>query len=149
MLSSTAQHIKSTELKSLHTPRQRVSAQNFMIIFSQCPIYFVNSAGKTKYLYFFVVPPNITSERRSEVVVEERNMLFLECKAEGVPTPRVIWKKDGLVIQNQTKSHTYFNVKKATKADEGVYVCEAFNSAGNDTYTVEVKIIPLEGMDYR
>ena len=93
--------------------------------------------------------PKITSKSKSEVTVHEGNVLFLKCKAEGVPTPLVIWRKNDLVIQNQTSLHTYFMRENATEADEGVYVCEASNSAGSDSYMVEVKIIPLKGMEYK
>ena len=36
--------------------------------------------------------------------------------------------------------------ENATKAEKGAYVCEASNSAGSDSYMVEVKIIPLKGI---
>ena len=110
---------------------------------------FIKSADKTKYLHLFVVRPKITSKSKSKVTVHEGNVLFLKCKVEGVPTPFVIWRKDGLVIQNQTKPHTYFMRENATKAEKGEYVCEASNSGGSDSYMVEVKIIPLKGMKYR
>ena len=94
--------------------------------------------------------PKVSSKSKSVVTVHEGNDVVLKCKADGVPIPFVIWRKDGLVIQNQTKPHTNFMLENATEADEGVYVCEASNSAGSDSYMVEVKIIPLpKGMEYQ
>ena len=94
------------------------------------------------------MPPKITSKSKREVTEHEGKVLLLKCKAEGVPTPFVIWRKDDLVIQNHTGLHTNLMRENASEADEGVYVCEASNSAGSDSYRVEVKIIPWpKGME--
>jgi len=90
------------------------------------------------------VKPTITSRGRKEVDVHEGNVLYLQCKAEGVPTPLVIWRKNGKIIQKRT-NHTDFIHENATRDDEGVYGCEASNSAGSDSYMVVVKILPIEG----
>ena len=66
-------------------------------------------------------------------------MLFLKCKAEGIPRPVVTWRKSGQVIQKRTDD-TNFIGENASKDDKGEYECEATNSAGLDTYKVHVII---------
>ena len=67
------------------------------------------------------------------------NTLFLKCKAEGVPTPLVIWRKDGKVLQSRAND-TNFVHENAAKDDAGNYECIASNSAGSDSYRIEVII---------
>ena len=84
--------------------------------------------------------PKITEREPSKIVhVQLGSVLFLKCKAEGVPKPVVTWRKDGRLIQNKTVE-TYFKRENASKDDEGKYECEASNSAGSDSYKVDVII---------
>ncbi|CAH3192271.1 unnamed protein product, partial [Porites evermanni] len=86
------------------------------------------------------VSPKITEREPSKIVhVQLGSVLFLKCKAEGVPKPVVTWRKDGRLIQNKT-DETYFKRENASKDDEGKYECEASNSAGSDSYKVDVII---------
>lgn len=86
------------------------------------------------------VSPKITEREPSKIVhVQLGSVLFLKCKAEGVPKPVVTWRKDGRLIQNKTVE-TYFKRENASKDDEGKYECEASNSAGSDSYKVDVII---------
>lgn len=89
---------------------------------------------------YFAVSPKITEREPSKIVyVQQGSVLFLKCKAEGVPKPVVTWRKDGRLIQNKT-DETYFKRENASKDDEGKYECEASNSAGSDRYKVDVII---------
>ena len=88
---------------------------------------------------YFSVSPKFTEREPSRVHVQLGSVLFLKCKAEGVPKPVVTWRKDGRPIQNKT-DETYFKRENASKDDEGKYECEASNSAGVITYKVDVII---------
>lgn len=46
---------------------------------------------------FCAVPPNIKSGPQS-LVIHLNTSAVLECLAEGVPTPRITWRKDGAVL---------------------------------------------------
>ena len=103
----------------------------------------VHNCGLSTNYYLqsrFAVSPKITEREMSKIVyVQQGSVLFLTCKAEGVPKPVVTWRKDGRLIQNKT-DETYFKRENASKDDEGKYECEAFNSAGSDRYKVDVII---------
>lgn len=91
------------------------------------------------------VPPKITSRSPDEVNVHEGNVLYLKCDADGMPTPTIVWRKNGLALENTAVFNKNFLLENATKADAGAYECVASNSVGSDNYTVIVTILPTEG----
>ena len=91
------------------------------------------------FTYSVIVGPKIKIRSPSKVTISVANTLFLKCKAEGVPTPLVIWRKDGKVLQSRAND-TNFVHENATKDDAGNYECIASNSAGSDSYRIEVFI---------
>ena len=85
------------------------------------------------------IVPTITNKSKSRVTIFEGNVLYLVCDAEGYPTPSVTWKKNGKVLQtNITRSD--FIIDDSSEKDAGKYECEAINSVGTVSYTVEVAI---------
>ena len=83
--------------------------------------------------------PKITKRNPQKVIVQEGNVLYLKCEAKGTPTPLVSWRKNSRVIQMRTND-TNFIRENANDDDAGEYECEASNSAGFDSYRVEVII---------
>ena len=75
----------------------------------------------------------------SKATVVEGNVLYLMCEAKGYPTPSVTWKKNGKVLQTNSRK-TDFIIDYASENDAGKYECEASNSVGTVSYTVEVTI---------
>ena len=69
----------------------------------------------------------------------EGSELKLKCQAVGVPRPLVIWSKDGEVLQSRTND-TNFVREYAKEDDNGNYECKASNSAGSDSYRIDVII---------
>ena len=85
------------------------------------------------------IVPTITNKSKSKVTIFEGNVLYLVCEAKGYPTPSVTWKKNDKVLQTSINK-TDFITDDTSEKDAGKYECEASNSAGTVSYTVEVAI---------
>ncbi|KYB26517.1 Papilin-like Protein [Tribolium castaneum] len=79
--------------------------------------------------YFVPVRANITTDNQRFPVNSD---IVIPCDVEGYPTPQVQWYKDGISLSPSERVHISDNNKltilRATKADSGVYQCEAANS---------------------
>lgn len=89
---------------------------------------------------FFLVSPTITSAPKDKTV---DTRLFghatLTCKAEGVPVPTIIWKKEG----NSTTLPSVAGTLRLTKLrpqDGGIYTCIAFNTEGNVSASMKLTL---------
>lgn len=97
-------------------------------------VYIIN------YVYVFSsvpprilwISPNQTAELGKEVT--------LVCRVIGRPTPRVVWKKNGRVLQDSpsTSNITLVNI---SPADGGSYECSAINIVANDTRTTLLNVV--------
>jgi len=85
------------------------------------------------------VTPTITKRSKRELTVVDGNVLYLVCEAEGFPAPSVTWKKNGMVLQTNINK-TVFIIDDTVDKDAGEYECEAANTLGTVSYTVEVTI---------
>lgn len=71
-------------------------------------------------------------------------MLELSCQAEGKPTPKVSWSKDGSRIKedNQKFNGATVTIEDVSRDDSGVYVCMADNKVGTPVHqAVQVSVI--------
>ena len=78
------------------------------------------------------ISPNRTAELGSEVT--------LVCTVIGLPTPRVIWKKNGRVLSGSqvTGNVTLLNI---SLSDIGSYECWAANDVGTDTRATVLDVL--------
>uniref|UniRef100_A0ACB8EH36 Uncharacterized protein n=1 Tax=Sphaerodactylus townsendi TaxID=933632 RepID=A0ACB8EH36_9SAUR len=84
-----------------------------------------------------LIPPE-SSGHSSDVTVIKGNDLFLECIAEGLPTPHLTWNRvDRGVIDNYGK---ILMVEKVTPADGGRYTCTAKNDMGETKHYFNVHV---------
>ncbi|XP_024082565.1 lachesin-like isoform X1 [Cimex lectularius] len=84
-----------------------------------------------------VVPPNILDDQStpSSVAVRENQNVSLTCKAEGLPLPKLSWRReDGqpINIDKKTKINIQegeqLNLTRITRNEMGAYLCIASNS---------------------
>ncbi|CAJ1071293.1 protein turtle homolog A [Xyrichtys novacula] len=70
------------------------------------------------------------------------SQLFLDCAAEGNPTPSITWTKDGNLIErrNYQVHDGALSLRAVSMQSAGQYACHASNSEGNVTRVTSVKI---------
>ncbi|CAL9683103.1 unnamed protein product [Knipowitschia caucasica] len=87
----------------------------------------------------FMMPLGPTSTK----MVLKGETLELECIAEGLPTPNILWQKDGGQF-SQTVSFLNFNktlkIPDVTEADAGNYRCIANNNHGTASHIIKVSV---------
>ncbi|XP_047105114.1 lachesin-like [Schistocerca piceifrons] len=83
-----------------------------------------------------VVPPTIVDEEStlSTVAVREHQNLTLTCRAEGFPTPKIMWRReDGLPITIDRRKKVgvldgeHLNLTRISRTEMGAYLCIATN----------------------
>ena len=95
-------------------------------------------------LYVFsIVQPSIELKSPSSIELNEHETKQLLCVASGNPKPSYTWKKDGVIIQQDSDSN--YTITSAKKEDRGQYTCEAVVSAPGlsitpASYIVDVKV---------
>lgn len=86
-----------------------------------------------------------------EVKVGEE--VVLECLSNGHPKPKIIWKKDGNLLEISRKHYFTTNdqllvIMETNTDDSGTYQCEIVNSVGTSLQEVEVVILPCKYFSY-
>ncbi|CAB3986466.1 roundabout homolog 1-like isoform X1 [Paramuricea clavata] len=86
------------------------------------------------------VPPTITSSPKDKIVdISIYSETTLTCKADGVPTPKIIWKKEGNNTILPSVDGT-LTLTKLKPGDIGKYNCIAFNTEGNVSASVHLML---------
>ncbi|KPJ13964.1 Lachesin [Papilio machaon] len=84
-----------------------------------------------------VVPPNILDEEstQSAVAVRENQNISLVCKADGFPTPKIMWRReDGqpISVDRRKKVTVYegdsLSLQRISRTEMGAYLCIATNA---------------------
>ncbi|XP_030626728.1 hemicentin-1 [Chanos chanos] len=113
-----------------------------------------NEAGETlkHYEVKVYIPPVINKNdvpgeglAPKEVKIKVNNTLTLECEAQAIPTPTLIWYKDGQILKADehiriTANGRILQIKQAQVSDTGRYTCVAANVAGEDEKDFDVNI---------
>ncbi|XP_072488817.1 hemicentin-2 isoform X3 [Notamacropus eugenii] len=90
---------------------------------------------------FYTEPPSVSALRRvvRAPVGEEA---VLECKASGVPPPRVIWYRGGLeMILAPEVAHTgILRIQEVQERDAGNYMCKAVNELGAASADIKLEV---------
>ncbi|KAK4820389.1 hypothetical protein QYF61_025563 [Mycteria americana] len=103
-----------------------------------------NIAGKMtrEFMLTVHVAPMIRSSPQTAVVHINASVV-LECVAEGVPTPRITWRKDGAIFSGNNMrllSSGSLVIISPTVDDTAVYECSVSNDAGEDQRAVELTV---------
>ena len=88
--------------------------------------------------FFQTDPPSITYFPQSRYTVNETNNVTMICRANGVPTPKIIWKKLG-----NSKELAYgeqFLIVDTSGSDDGTYTCTATNDLGQDSREITLNV---------
>ena len=82
-------------------------------------------------------------EKPSSVIVEEGENVTLECKASGLPMPKVTWRKafGHLPRGKTTVIDGNMTILSVTKEDRGTYVCTVKNLLGEEAAFSVVTVI--------
>lgn len=73
-----------------------------------------------------------------QLVTEGNSVEFL-CSVSAKPSPKIVWKKDGVLIDDESELSNYefyndnqlFRISQVKKANEGVYSCIANNQVNS------------------
>ncbi|GJQ68193.1 hypothetical protein Trydic_g10747 [Trypoxylus dichotomus] len=83
-----------------------------------------------------VVPPNIldAESTQSTVAIRESQNISLTCKADGFPTPKIMWRKEdgqAILVERRKKVNVYhgeqLNLTRISRTEMGAYLCIATN----------------------
>ncbi|XP_071607415.1 hemicentin-1 isoform X1 [Heliangelus exortis] len=106
-----------------------------------------NIAGEMtrEFLLTVHVAPTIRSSPQA-VAVHVNASAVLECAAEGVPTPRVTWRKDGAVLTGNNTRYSMLedgslHIHSAHVTDTGRFVCMATNAAGTERKRIDLQVL--------
>ncbi|XP_007935886.1 hemicentin-1 [Orycteropus afer afer] len=105
-----------------------------------------NIAGETtrEFILTVNVPPNIKGGPQN-LVIHLNKSITLECLAEGVPAPRITWRKDGVILAGNLARYTilengFLLIQSAHVTDAGRYLCMATNAAGTDRRRIDLQV---------
>ncbi|XP_068809627.1 hemicentin-1 isoform X4 [Struthio camelus] len=106
-----------------------------------------NIAGQMtrEFILTVHVAPTIRSSPQTTVVHINASAL-LECVAEGVPTPRVTWRKDGAIFSGNNSRYSILedgslHIHSALVTDTGRYMCMATNTAGTERKRIDLQVL--------
>uniref|UniRef100_A0A8C3J6R6 Hemicentin-1 n=1 Tax=Calidris pygmaea TaxID=425635 RepID=A0A8C3J6R6_9CHAR len=106
-----------------------------------------NIAGKMtrEFMLTVHVAPTIRSSPQA-AVVHINATAVLECVAEGVPTPRITWRKDGAIFTGNNTRYSMLedgslHIHSAQVTDTGRYVCMATNTAGTERKRIDLQVL--------
>ncbi|POI25559.1 hypothetical protein CIB84_010691, partial [Bambusicola thoracicus] len=89
--------------------------------------------------------PTIRSSPQTTIVYLNSSAV-LECTAEGVPTPRIAWRKDGTVFNGNNTRYSILEdgslqIYSAHVTDTGRYLCMATNAAGTKRKQIDLQVL--------
>ena len=94
---------------------------------------------------FVIVPPFIKPSRKNKIVSKKGSNVFLNCAADGKPSPKITWRHEAkeLIISNKYSvfSNGTLVIYSVNSSDNGQYTCNAFNSVGCIESTLSLNVV--------
>ena len=101
-----------------------------------CDLFSSYLHSFVQLLIVFIPEPPSIANKTDPPTVFTGDSFILNCSANGYPIPVVRWFKDGsLIYQNTSLAFPSLN-----QSDTGLYMCNASNIAGSDTYEVQLVV---------
>ena len=106
------------------------------------------------HLYHLAGPPRIVSKSPVNITQEVETNVTLVCTIIADPDPVITWKRadaDGNFVEISVTSGIYdgnYTIFNARIEDSGIYLCNASNKLGYDSYRTEVVIKPGKIYEY-
>ena len=84
-----------------------------------------------------------------EVFVIENRTAYIECDANGIPPPAIMWMKDAVMIEDLDEykekmrllnNGRQLEIRNVKVEDEGRYTCVATNHAGQQEKSSQLKV---------
>jgi len=71
--------------------------------------------------------------------------IMIDCEADGIPKPRVIWTKDNEDLSSSGRISIFENgsllLQETSEEDTGIFACTVINNRGVDMYSSKIKIM--------
>ncbi len=75
------------------------------------------------FSYLLSVAPVLTQVKTTQFVLFNHSS-YLWCPADGAPAPAIVWRKNGIVVQNRTSVRYNLGI---VKGNNSTYSCEVKN----------------------
>ena len=85
--------------------------------------------------------PPVIVEINSTVEAIEGSHVSLFCGADSNPPPLLTWMRDGTVLREAVAESLSLELDEVTPAEDGVYLCLAENTYGQDNRTVGLSVM--------
>ena len=119
-------------------------------------IYFILSLYSTSCLNSFSAAPEIDRTNLHDIKVKAGQMIKLDCKVTGEPTPTKTWfiqkekqenGKNGVKIDEEP-NRIKLVISNCTRAHNGQYIIKASNTAGKDEVKIDVHVLGKSQISY-
>ncbi|XP_027279680.1 hemicentin-2 isoform X2 [Cricetulus griseus] len=110
----------------------------------------LNQAGRSeKHFNLNVwVPPAFPSKEPYTLTVSEGQTARLSCDCQGVPFPKISWRKDGQPLPGERDGleqvlavGRLLYLGQARSSQEGTYICECSNAAGTSSQEQQLEVL--------
>ncbi|XP_067832236.1 neural cell adhesion molecule L1.2 isoform X2 [Heptranchias perlo] len=112
----------------------------------QCEAHNEHGTLLTNIIVLVVeLPTQILTPPDKEYLIVEKQTAYLDCKAFGTPTPKILWSKEDMeAVLQDVRYFLYTNgtlrIEDAGQADGGIYTCNASNKINTDSIRANLTI---------